>query len=144
MTNTNNPSVKIVMGRDIICTIGFINVLIRARTTHTSIALKKFSTLMPGIIQATKIMASVYAIHLKNKFNIFYPFCFFFECKIFLSKINSPNYLLNSEILGLLGDFYQRNKFITFIVTHVVFWTLLCIMYNEFKIIRVKNTIIID
>ena len=41
-------------------------------------------------------------------------------------------------------DFYLGNKLYKFYVTNVVFMDLLCIILHEFKIMRVKNTIIID
>lgn len=79
ITNANNPNVSIVSGNDINCKTGLMKVLINARITQTSIALKKFSTLIPGITQATNITASVYAIHFKNKFNMFSPFVLYVE-----------------------------------------------------------------
>lgn len=57
ITNENKPNVNIFIGNEMNCNNGLINVLISARITHTSIALKKFSTVIPGIIQDTKITA---------------------------------------------------------------------------------------
>ena len=79
ITSANSPKVSTVIGNEITCNAGFIKVLIRASITQTNIALRKFSTLIPGITQATNITASVYAIHFKNKFNMFSPFVLYVE-----------------------------------------------------------------
>ena len=56
ITNAKSPNVKNVIGKDIISRKGFIKVLISAIIIQTNIALKKFSTSIPGTIQDTKII----------------------------------------------------------------------------------------
>ena len=73
-TKLNIPRVKIFIGNVIACKKGLIKVLISEMIIHTNIALKKFSTLIPGTIQAVNIIARANKTHLKSMFNIFSPF----------------------------------------------------------------------
>ena len=73
-TRLNIPRVITLIGKVITCKSGLIKVLISARIMQTNIALKKFSTRIPGIIQAVRIIAKANNTYLKSMFNIFSPF----------------------------------------------------------------------
>ena len=67
ITRVKTPSVKMFIGNVIKTISGLIKIFIRAIITVTSIALWKFSTLIPGTSHATNIMASVKSIHLTSR-----------------------------------------------------------------------------
>jgi len=68
ITRVNKPRVIKFTGSDINIKTGFIKALISAIITHASIALKKFSMSMPGIIHAVNIIKIEYTAHLIRVF----------------------------------------------------------------------------
>lgn len=67
-TSVKSPSVRKFIGRVINIKTGFIKVFIKPIIILTKSAAQKLLTLIPGIIHATKTIASENKIHLTNKF----------------------------------------------------------------------------